>query len=286
MSSWKGNKSYIKERKIVSSIERINDTNEPSPSKYVSSHKANESVICSIALNEERYIQEWINYHLALGFNHIFIYDNSDNNILNSISQNKVTVIHFPGKTKQFEAYNDFISKNRTKYKWGAFIDCDEFIVLKKHENINNFLSEFSDCESIGLNWIMFGTSKEKIYKNEPVTSRFRYCSRNINQHIKCITKLKYINTYVNPHYPILTKGGVYDTNRKQIYGPTNNLGTSDIACIHHYYTKSEEEFKEKMERGRADVNEKIPFHVLLSIHDEYHEIYNSDAWDFYSKHI
>jgi acyl-CoA dehydrogenase len=42
----------------------------------------NDAVICAIALNEERYIDEWIQYNLFLGFSHIYIYDNSSNNVL------------------------------------------------------------------------------------------------------------------------------------------------------------------------------------------------------------
>jgi hypothetical protein len=49
-------------------------------SRFISpSHFA---VICAIALDEELYIDEWIRYHLLLGFNHIYVYDNSENNVL------------------------------------------------------------------------------------------------------------------------------------------------------------------------------------------------------------
>ena len=65
-------------------------------------------VICAIALNEERYIDEWIKYNLLLGFTHIYIYDNSANNILKDKKSDRVTIIPFPGITKQLEAYDFF----------------------------------------------------------------------------------------------------------------------------------------------------------------------------------
>ena len=37
-----------------------------------------DAVICCIALDEEAYIDEWIQYHLHIGFSHIYIYDNKD----------------------------------------------------------------------------------------------------------------------------------------------------------------------------------------------------------------
>ena len=36
------------------------------------------TALCAIARHEEDYLAEWIDYHLALGFDHIFIYDNDD----------------------------------------------------------------------------------------------------------------------------------------------------------------------------------------------------------------
>ncbi len=37
-----------------------------------------KSAICAISRNENNYLEEWITYHLHLGFNHIFIYDNNN----------------------------------------------------------------------------------------------------------------------------------------------------------------------------------------------------------------
>lgn len=38
-----------------------------------------QTTICCIAKNEDRYIHEWIAYHLKLGFDKIYIYIMSDN---------------------------------------------------------------------------------------------------------------------------------------------------------------------------------------------------------------
>ena len=40
------------------------------------------AVLCVIVLNERPYIDEWINYHLGLGFSKIVVYDNSESNEL------------------------------------------------------------------------------------------------------------------------------------------------------------------------------------------------------------
>jgi hypothetical protein len=55
-----------------------------------------------------------------------------------------------------------------------------------------------------------------------------------------------------NPLY-ILT----CDTNNKTFIGPFNNLGDDNIAQLNHYFCKTEEEFVEKCEKGRADTENK-----------------------------
>jgi hypothetical protein len=300
MSSWSGGRVHFRERKMPTpkDIPQINIPNSEIkteeqineyPSKYfIPNHniKSNDVVICAIALNEELYIDEWIQYNLFLGFSHIYIYDNSDNNSLKDKKTDRVTIIHFPGKTKQLEAYTIFSLQYKNKHKWAAFIDCDEFIVLKKHNSIIDLLNDYDSYDSICLNWKMFGTSNYVNYTNEPVTKRFKYCSATIDKHIKSIIKISSIRTFVDPHNANLIKGHNYDTRKNIIYGSFNNLGDDKIACIHHYYTKSEEEFRQKIERGRSDISQKRSLDELIDIHSNNNDVYNSDAWDFYSKHL
>lgn len=35
-------------------------------------------VIFSVAKKEQPYIEEWVRWHIALGFDHIYLYDNED----------------------------------------------------------------------------------------------------------------------------------------------------------------------------------------------------------------
>jgi hypothetical protein len=256
MSSWKNNKS---------------------------TKKLANAVICAIALHEELYIDEWIQYHLALGFSYVYIYDNSDTNTLAVKQTDRVIIIHFPGKQKQFEAYNLFALQYKNKYQWAAFIDCDEFIVLKKHASITDFLRNYTNHAAIGLNWKMFGTAHHIAYENRPVLERFQLCANKLDHHIKSICQLRYICTIANPHYAELLGGSTYDTHHNIIdTGPYNANGSDDIACIHHYYTKSEEEFRKKILRGRADIVEHRSLEELNRIHSKNNDITNTDAWDFF----
>jgi hypothetical protein len=244
-----------------------------------------DAVICCIARNEERYIDEWIRYHLLRGFAHIYIYDNSHDHSLRNKKSEKVTVIHLPGDLQQLVAYDAFVLGYRQKHTWCAFIDCDEFIVLKRHRTIMEFLREYQDCKAIILYWKMFGTNHEAAYRDEPVTKRFTRCADHINPHFKSICQLRYIHKYINPHKPLLTTGTICDTNRRIV--PLDDYrmegGDDKVACIHHYYSKSEQEFVEKIERGRADVSTKISRTELDDLHSRNNDVWNTEAWDFYS---
>ena len=57
----------------------------------------NTALVC-IAKDEDNYILEWIDYHLKLGFNHIYVYCNDWNWFVPSKYLYKVTKIEFNGQ--------------------------------------------------------------------------------------------------------------------------------------------------------------------------------------------
>ena len=95
------------------------------------------NVICAIAKNENLYINDWVNWHLDLGFDKIYLYDNNDIDtqyVGDFIEQkDKVEIFDIRGKHEtglQIKCYNEFY--NSHLFDWCAFIDIDEFIVLSK----------------------------------------------------------------------------------------------------------------------------------------------------------
>ncbi len=215
------------------------------------------AVVCVIALKEERYIQEFISYHLHLGFDHVYVYDNSQEGLLGKeLKLQHVTVRHMPGQAMQFQAYTDCLKKEHPD-TWIANIDTDEFIVLKKHDNIHAYLKDVGkEGGAISLNWYLFGSSGEQEYRDEPVIKRFTKRCKDVNRHVKSIVYAGDTLEVSHPHYPTRLKDGKcqHDASGNKIpSGPFNLQGKADVAVIHHYFTKSIGEFKEKIARGRAD---------------------------------
>jgi hypothetical protein len=226
--------------------------------------------ICAIALHETLYIDEWIQYHKLLGFDGIQLYDNSKEFELKKLSKKYpdfLNVTHLPGELPQEKAYDDCAhsksksitstgEKEKAKH-WGAFIDIDEFIVLKSHTTIKNLIEDYYvnyNVKCLGLNWLLFGSNGHKHYSSEPVIKRFTKCEKEPVVVLKSICQLAAIKDFTKSHYPNLKeeKYVKHDMGGNIYQEKTSEHAYNFPAVINHYHTKSYEEFKKKVLRGRA----------------------------------
>ena len=229
------------------------------------------AVVCTIQSKEEAYIDEWVDYHLAIGFKMIYIYDNSDNYDLRSWGNQRfldnIRVKHFPGINKQLLANVDCAKRaEKDGATWAAFFDTDEFLLLKKNRNINEFLVEYGPSKgAIGINWLIVGTSNATKYEPKPVTLRFQHTDpRNrANTAIKTIARVSAIERFQNPHFVIFIDNTTktIDTNGSTIKSSRTTNTTTDIAVLYHYRFKSREEFIARKEGGRPDMDFRIAKH-------------------------
>jgi hypothetical protein len=244
----------------------VNDDHKEEP-KTVRKNKR-KVMMCAIVFNEEAYIDEWIDYHYALGFDEFHVYDNSKGFEMRQWAEKKgdhVRVTHFPGAMKQVEAYQKCAKMALEEgYVWAAFFDLDEFLQLKKHENVVEFLEEHASSGSIGINWVMFEPIKEDLlYRPFPVTKRFmyRYPDAVPNLHIKSIVKLSDMDmNHGLIHNAHLKNGTQHDTNNHSFSGPFNKNGPTDVAVLYHYHKKSHKEYVAKRQRGGVSTpQEEVP---------------------------
>jgi len=207
-----------------------------------------------IARDEDNYIEEWINYNLKLGFDDIFIYQhnwhcNIDRYNVHKINWGESNIQNTPGTSIQVGAYNDFIQNNHKNYDWVAFFDVDEFLVLKKHNNVKDFILEYEGVDAIGINWIFFGSNNLSFDGDYSVLKRFTKRSKFASSTVKCIVKAdKNINYMVhNPVNRMTT-----DTHYNKFWGVTNDAKKIDIAQLNHYYSKTWDEWKKKQARNTS----------------------------------
>ena len=242
-------------------------------------------VIVCIAKKEHDYIEEFVKYHLALGFKNIYLYDNEDTPTYEKFFVNNNNI----KKGVQYVALDHFINNFlfKTDITHVAHIDIDEFIVLKKHGNICEFINEYitGDCQGIAMNWRFFGSSGRTEKTSEPVTTRFTMCGKIGNHHIKTIFKKDNFLHYNSCHDVTLRNGHIKSTNNFIVEGPHNTNIDFDVIQLNHYKCKTLPEFRYIRTRQRADIkgdiNENVDHNFdIFNIN----EIEDLNAYHFYKK--
>lgn len=226
--------------------------------------------IAIIVKNEQDYIKEWLDYHLLLGVDIFYVFDNGSTDktyeILYPYIEKGLVIYHkIKGKGRQVDAYNKTINKYRKECKYIGFFDIDEFIKVDPGINlVKKVDSIFSNDSSVGgivLNWVMFGSGNLKKKTQGLVIERFLYHSKLDfieNIHVKSIVNPRVVMDFRNPHFAIYRKGySAYNLAKKVVKGPFNNDFSNLEIRINHYFTKSEEEFLAKRNKGLADQNAK-----------------------------
>lgn len=206
------------------------------------------ALVC-IAKWEDYYLDEWLEYNYKLGFDKIIMYQNDwRTDIEKPYLQKEVC----DGRNLQVQLYNAVLAQN-TEYDWIAFFDCDEFLVLKKHDNIKDFINDYKNKTSvIGLNWFIYGSWGITKRTCNSLLKMFPNRNKNVDQHVKVIVNARSGERMMLPHN---TQGPAMDTNGNIFHGPFNPNGPSDVAVLNHYHNKTREDWMLRCDRGRIDCN-------------------------------
>ena len=221
--------------------------------------------LCTIGKLENRYIREFVEHYKNYKVDKIFIYDNNeingekfDNLLKDYINNNFIEIINVRGKKrKQLKMFQNCYNKNYKKFDWLIFYDIDEFIYLKNIHNIKDFLNQkkFNKCQSIYLNWVIHTDNNLKYYNNRSLSKRFTEIYKN----------KKYCNgkTIIRGNIENIKIETTHLLDRKieRCNGFGKAFKAKGIFClipdynyyyINHYYSKSTEEFINKVNKGDA----------------------------------
>ncbi len=237
--------------------------------------------IVAIMKNEGHYVKEWLDYHLAAGVDHFYIYDNESTDNFKEVLQpyieaGTVTYTFYPGVGKQIRAYNDAFKNYRFFCRYMAFIDTDEFIFPQSKKSIVTVVDEiFNEKEELGgmeVNWQIYGSNfQETADYSKGVLERFTRRAEQIASGVKSIANPRKLSYIASPHYL------EYFHGTEEILAATDEgkaLVQSQI-LINHYQFKSHEEFSNKMSRGSATYY-KPDFYT----EDDFNHIENNEVFD------
>jgi len=229
--------------------------------------------LCAFIKKENSYIDEWVMHHMNIGVDKFILYDNNDGKedfpmteLVSRLVMNKTIHIEYKRNTKL-----DLHAERMNMYKscdtdWMMFLDIDEFLVLHKFDNVNDWLSKdkFKDSHNIIVSIKSFDDN-DILYcvNNHNVRQRFkRICfkSNRFNHKVKPIIRC-------NVDFYDIIPNGLVGKNIKTSYcdGKQYNINyihprieVFDEIEIDAYPTKSLEEYcKIKVGRNKFDI-EKI----------------------------
>ena len=255
--------------------------------------------VVSIMKNEAPYVKEWLDYHLLAGVEHFYIFDNESPDNLKEVLQpyidaEIVTYTFYPGKARQYEAYNEAIQNYRFVCKYIAFIDADEFIFPQNNKTIvevtDEILADKPQAGGLAANIYYFGSNNlEKADYSKGVLERFTRRApidwlpiinkeRNFpggTAHVSTITNPRKIHHFGNPHYAYYFEGAyAVNSNGDRVPAFFNNPPLVDKIVMNHYSVKSKEEYLGKIARGTADNKNNI-YNLKRFQKDDHNEVFD-----------
>jgi hypothetical protein len=222
-------------------------------------------IAVAIFKNEAPYLAEWIEYHLSVGIEKFFLYDNDSEDepesvLCSYILEGTVNYTRWPGIGQQLPVYNFALSELRWSSFWIAFFDVDEFIVPAPNFTIPDVLWHFVGEGCLQIYWIVYGSGgqvnrtsglvMERFVDHAPLTHLWSHIVKSI-VNPRAIREMD----VHEPDYTWRQKMRGRDCHGTRYSKPlwwAKRNAVHDCIHINHYWTKSFEEWMEKRERGRA----------------------------------
>ena len=214
--------------------------------------------VCAIVRNENRYLREWIEWHKGLGVEKFFIYDNghgNDENPRDVIGDDPQVVImdwrDRNGNT-QCEAYDECYREHGNEFAWIGFIDLDEFVRSKMP--LPDVLNTI-EADVVAFSWRMMTDNGLVHYDDRPVQERFTQPAEDLKpetQFVKSFVRsgIEGLSFDRDPHMPHRPALEVVNPNGGKAPQCSVGTGSREVAWIDHHFTKTAEEFAQKVNRS------------------------------------
>ena len=282
-SEFEKQRAQTKEKEIKNEIKAINETKANNETEIKKEYNSNTTLcMCVVAKRENRYIREFVEYYKKMKVDKIFLYDNNEENgetfdevLSDYIKDGYVNITNYRGlNVIQHKAYRDCYRRHNDSFDWFIFVDVDEFIYLKDFKDIKSFVSDkrFDNCERIQLNWVFYTDNNLLYYENRPVQERFT--EKELRARIMKSGGSQEIKSMIRGHNPNVNIHCIHviDKKLKNCDGFGRRQRVIDLRTlrsdykfyyIKHYYSKSTEEFIDKVLRKSAVHNFTVALQML-----------------------
>ena len=226
--------------------------------------------------NEGPYLLDWLSHHLALGFEHAFVYSNENSDgsdaLLEKLAQHGVITwiqnARGPRLGPQTKAYAHalMILPQILDYRWAAILDLDEYLAIDAtiFASVQHYLAlqETQPVDAIALNWLLFVGLPGAAWSDQSSIRRFTQRDRDVNIHVKSLIRPQ-LFWNAQPHFPYAAMdapfdyrtqdGGVHHHRAQGRLAAFSETPAATQAWVNHYMLRTADEALWKWARGRAD---------------------------------
>lgn len=283
----------------------------PASSAWISaSHEAklgavkHELALCLIFRDEASYLAEWLRFHDLVGVDHFFLYDHQSSDqpldvLRQTLAEDRWTLIPWQGAGAQVAAYRHCLEYFGPRCRWLGFIDIDEFLFSPDGKDLRGELDARASAPGLVVNGLLFGTSGHATRPGGPVTAAYTWRAREdtvyrfpsrlrqptappdvdasyfpMSAHVKCVVQPARTVTCESPHR-FRYEGGIPAVS--ETGAPTEGNYTAAVSVqalrLHHYWSRSGEEFRRKMGRSRVSGRASYEVDVGLAVEATMHQV-------------
>lgn len=223
-------------------------------------------LICAILKNEHNYLAEWIEHHLSLGFDEIYLFEDFGSKSHSEITD-KYPQVHLItcdeylpikrdydiGWARQTRLYQKFLNEHRNE-GWCAFIDIDEYIMFNDGYTLQQLTQEYSDAYGIALYWKQFNANGKLLRADKLVETYTQPCEcirQDRGYAFKSFVNLNVAREFLSTH---LIENLTDVTGKYVTHDETTKANYSKVQ-LNHYFCKSYEDWCDRFVRGDLSPN-------------------------------
>lgn len=239
--------------------------------------------VLAAARNEGPYLLDWISYHLSIGFEHIFLYTNENDDgsdtLLDQLAAHGVITLvrndRSPAIGPQLKAYihASTMLPQILDFRWAAVLDMDEYLAFDTRifDSIGDFIAvqESQSVDAIALCWVVFAALPEDRWSDASTLTRCTLRLGEVQALVKSLIRPGKF-WYAHPHFPTPALDATFDYRAadgrihyhpyRDTHDPAVSLSPSaEQAWVNHYMLRTAEEALWKRARGCGDFSTSNP---------------------------
>jgi hypothetical protein len=216
---------------------------------------------CTMYRNDAAYLPEWVEFHLLMGVERFFLYDNGSSDehrevLAPYVDDGLVMVHHWPqsflrqhGRPRAIvTGFEHCVGEHTGDARWIAFLDIDEFVFSPTGAPLPDVLRDYEEFPGVVVNRAEFGPSGHQTKPPGLVIESYlqrRDVRPDEETAIKSIVDPRRVARCLGSHSFVYRDGLPADEEQRRL--DTLRYTRSKPVCwsrlrVHHYWSRSEEE--------------------------------------------